>query len=412
MRRKKILILPKLCNRNGDLSKQWYVEVSQRNPNNGKMIRRRFEKIDNTNINDFTDANSRNKIAEKLIADLNRKLGNGWTIFSDVSEAVYEDQLQYSAVAKFYKKKILSNKNYSYWTSLYIKQVLNKRTLSKDTLDTYKSRYRVFGNWLYMQDLAAYDISAVSNEVVKNFFSYIKDERKMCGHTYESYRYLLYVLFQFIIKNGGISDNPLYDIPENWRTGDNTAELIFESDLTLLMKEIDDCDPQVGLACRFEYFCGMRPGYEIRLLKVGDIDFIKNRSKVTVTAENAKTGRLRKVVLPNVFLDYLINVWHLDTYDSDLYVLGRHGKPGTLPFGKNTLRDRFNRIKKRLGLPKNYKFYSLKCTGAVNLARNGVPIIEIRNHLGHTRLETTEIYLKRHDNEDSRKIRNIPDFSD
>jgi integrase len=174
------------------------------------------------------------------------------------------------------------------------------------------------------------------------------------------------------------------------------------------MKEIDECDPQVGLACRFEYYCGMRPGYEIRLLKIGDIDFRRKRSKVTVTSENSKTGRLRKVVVPDVFWDYLINVWHLDNYDRKLYVLGRNGEPGVLPFGKNTLRDRFNRIKNKLGLPENYKFYSFKCTGAVKLARNGIPARAIQHHLGHTKLGTTEIYLNHFDDDETEQIRNFP----
>ncbi|MDR1170626.1 MAG: tyrosine-type recombinase/integrase [Prevotellaceae bacterium] len=404
--------MPKLCNRNGDLKKRWYVEVSQRNPRDGEMYRKRFEKLDSCNINDLTDVESREKLGEEIIEKLRHKLNNGWTIFSDITETVHEDQLQYASTARFYKQQVNSNNNYTFWASIYIDETLSKQKASKDTIDTYKSRYRVFGNWLHSKSLSMHDISAITNTDVKAFFDFLKDDRKMCKHTYESYRYLLYTLFQFIIKKGGITDNPMYDIPENWRTGDNAAELIEESDLKKLITEIDKCDPQVGLACRFEYYCGMRPGYEIRLLKIEHIDFSRNRSKVTVTSENAKTGRLRKVVIPDVFLDYLINVWRLDKYDSNFYVLGRNGKPGTLPFGKNTLRDRFNKIKERLGLPKSYKFYSLKCTGAVNLARNGVSIIEIRNHLGHTKLETTEIYLKRHDNEESKKIRNIPDIFD
>ncbi|MDR1199519.1 MAG: hypothetical protein LBK94_11020 [Prevotellaceae bacterium] len=39
MRRKKILISPKLCDRKGDIDKKWFVELSQRNPKTGEMIR-------------------------------------------------------------------------------------------------------------------------------------------------------------------------------------------------------------------------------------------------------------------------------------------------------------------------------------------------------------------------------------
>jgi integrase len=404
MRRKKILILPKLCDRNGDLSKKWYVEVSQRNPKDGIMCRRRFEKFEGININDLKDVESRRQLSEKLIASLNNRLNEGWTIFNDVSEVVMDDQLQYSATAQFYKKKVETNNNYSFWASLYIENILNKQDVSKDTIETYKSRFRVFGNWLHANDLSIYDISAVSNEIVIMFFEYLRNDRKLCWHTYESYRYLLYCLFQFVLKKGGVSYNPLYDIPENWRVVDCGAERIEKNDLDRLMKAIDAANPQVGLACRFEYYCAMRPGYEIRLLKIGDLDFRDRFSKVTVTSENSKTGRLRKIIIPDAFREYL-KVWNLESYGKEFYVFGRDGIPGTKPLGKNTLRDRFNRIKDKLGLPKYYKFYSLKHTGAVTLAEQGVSLIDIREHLGHTKIETTEHYLKRIGFNESKQIR-------
>jgi integrase len=370
------------------------------------MYRKRFEKFEDCNINDLTDAKSRRELAQKIVADINHRLNSGWTIFNDVDKAVCNDQLQYAATAKFYKKKVETNNNYSYWISLYIEDVLNKQSLSKDSVDTYKSRYRTLGNWLHANDLSMYDLSAITNEIMKRFFEFLKNERKLCAHTYESYRSLLYNLFEFALKKGGISYNPVYDIPENWRVVDCGAERIVKDDLDKLMAAIDSCSPQVGLACRFEYYCGMRPGYEIRLLKIGDIEFRKSFSRVVVTSENSKTGRLRKVVVPNVFLEYLEKVWHLETYDKELYVFGRNGAPGVLPLGKNTLRDRFNRIKNKLGLPAYYKFYSMKHTGAVTLAELRVPIIDIRDHLGHTKIETTEIYLKRLGFNESNIIKN------
>ncbi|MDR0619846.1 MAG: site-specific recombinase, partial [Bacteroidales bacterium] len=79
MRRKKILIYPHLCNRKGDMRKKWYVEVSQRNPQTDEMERRRFETLENININSFSTADERRQFGEKIIADLRQKLAAGWT---------------------------------------------------------------------------------------------------------------------------------------------------------------------------------------------------------------------------------------------------------------------------------------------------------------------------------------------
>jgi integrase len=213
-----------------------------------------------------------------------------------------------------------------------------------------------------------------------------------------------------VLKKGGITENSMLNIPNNRRQVDCGAERIEKNDLEKLMKEIDEIDPQVGMACRFEYYCGMRPGYEVRLLKISDINLRKGISNVTVSQENAKTNVSRKVVIPDVFCDYLKNEWHLDVYDKDLYVFGQHGKPGDTPIGKNNLRNRFNKIRDKLGLPLYYKFYSMKHTGAITLAENGVSIIKIRNHLGHKNVSSTEHYLAELGYSDCPDIRNFPEI--
>ncbi|MDR1340429.1 MAG: tyrosine-type recombinase/integrase [Prevotellaceae bacterium] len=410
MRRKKILINPKLCDRNGDLSKKWYVEISQRNPQNEQMVRRRFEVFENCNINSLSSASERYRLAQKLVSNLNERLNSGWTIFNDVSDCVYEDQLQYAATAAFYKNKIESNSNYSYWVSRFIKEELEDKDVAIDTMRTYKSRYRVFGNWLHSRGMSRYDLSAINSDTVKQFFNYMKNERKVCALTHNSYKQMLDIFFTFTLKKGGIDVNPVSDIPVNRRQVDCGAERIEKGDLEKLMKEIDRIDPQVGLACRFEYYCGMRPGYEVRLLKISDLNLRRGISRVTVSQENAKTNKIRKIVIPDVFCDYLINEWHLDVHNGNLYVFGQHGKPGDTPIGRNTLRGRFNKIRDRLGLPLYYKFYSMKHTGAITLAEKGVSLIKIRDHLGHSNLSSTEHYLKNLGYSDCPDIRDFPEI--
>ena len=166
MRRKKILIYPHLCNRKGDVSKKWYVEVSQRNPQTDEMERRRFETLENININSFSTADERRQFGEKIIADLRQKLAAGWTIFNDTTRVVYEDQTQYAHEARVYKKMVESNCNLSYWLSRYIEEVLRPSGLSHETIATYMSRCRVFRLWAEANDYALIDITAISNTII------------------------------------------------------------------------------------------------------------------------------------------------------------------------------------------------------------------------------------------------------
>jgi hypothetical protein len=77
MRRKKILIYPHLCERKGDLSKKWYVELSMRNPKTDVMERRRFEEFGKETINQFTTAGERKHLGVKIINWLNQCIAAG-----------------------------------------------------------------------------------------------------------------------------------------------------------------------------------------------------------------------------------------------------------------------------------------------------------------------------------------------
>lgn len=402
MRRKKILIFPKLCDRQGDITKQWFVELSMRNPATGEMVRRRVEKFDELNINKLPTVEERYALAQKIIASLNEKIQKGWTIFNDMNSCIYEDQLQYSNVAKVYKKEV-SNNTYSHWVSIYIKEFI--ADLKPETRGTYISRYRTLGVWLESKRLQQLNISNITNALIIEFFNYLKKERNQSQRTYRSYHQLIFAFFEFVLRKGNISSNPVYNIPENRVVKDMGAERIFKEDLDRLMALIDKEDAQLGLACRFEYYCGLRPGYEVRLLKIGDIDFRKGISKVRVSWQNAKVSRKRDVAIPDIFLDYLLTRWKLNEYDAEDYVIGKNNLPGKQYLGKNNLRFRFNKFRTRLNLPVNYKLYSFKHTGAVTLAEQGETIINIRDHLGHTSIQTTEVYLKRLGFNDSKIIR-------
>jgi integrase len=392
MRRKKILILPKLRDRGGDTAKKWYIEFSMRDKK-GVMQRKRYEEIEGVNINSLA-INERYDLAKKFIEQLKKKLESGWSPFDDVSEVVYEDQLQYVNYAKIYKERINSVNNFKYFASKYINEML--KDLSKETIATYTSRLRIFGLWLKNKNRETWDITEIDNGIVIDFFMYLRDESKLCIRTYRSYSQLLFVFFEYLCKNGIIMKNPMYNIPSNRRVKDMGAERIYQDDLKKLMQLLDKEDAQLALACRFEYYCGLRPGYEMRLLKVGDIDYREGYSKVKVLLEHAKTNKRRIVSIPDVFLSYLVDIWKLNKCDPDYFIFGKNGSPGTKCIGKNNLRYRFNKFRAILNLPLHYKFYSMKHTGAVTLAEEGESIINIRDHLGHTSIATTEHYLKRH----------------
>jgi integrase len=409
MRRKKILVYPHLCDRKGDLSKKWYVELSMRDPNTGEMVRSRHECYSGQNINDFKNKAERTEIAQRIIAGLRQKLDAGWTIFNDTNDCVYEDQIQYSNVSQVYNEKVKSNKNYNYWISRYITEVYPELQIQKSTQQTYTSRYRRFGIWLKFKKLDPLNLREISNRNIIDFFLFLSGDKNLSKRTYRSYIDLLSAFFHYVKQQKGVAENPVFDIPKNRIEKNMAAVRIHSEDVQILMRTLDEHDPQLALACRFEYYCGLRPGKEICLMRIQDLDLRNGIGKVRISYETAKTHRTRNVVIPDTFLIYLLDTWKLNSLPSHYYVFGKNGTPGHECIGKNSLRFRFNRFREELKLPTENKLYSMKHTGAVTLAEQGEALINIRDHLGHTSVSTTEHYLRRHGFNESKIIRhNFP----
>ena len=174
---------------------------------------------------------------------------------------------------------------------------------------------------------------------------------------------------------------------------DKSSEVIAPEHMKILLEEIKKKDPQLYLATMFEYYAFLRPGTELRLLKVGDIDFINGT--VQVIQGHAKNGHKRTVTVPNQLME-LCKEQKINLSERGLFVFGKHKKPDTKPCSVNMLRYRFNKYRDKFNMPKGYKLYSFKHSGATSLHySNVVSLHGLMQQLGHSRLSATEHYIKK-----------------
>ncbi len=120
---------------------------------------------------------------------------------------------------------------------------------------------------------------------------------------------------------------------------------------------------------------------------------------------NGKTGK-RKITLPDALVE-LVFEFKLMDFPTNHYVFSKTGQPGPVALGKNYLNRKFARYRDALKLPKIYKFYSFKHTGAGKLLESGATIIEVKGHLGHKSIESTLAYVRRHFGDQSEKVLNF-----
>jgi integrase len=383
--RQKLIILPKLCSCNSNPLKQWFVYYSCRDPQTGKMVR--FRHYDG-----FTGLSFEEKLvhAQNVIDQYGSKLRTGWSPFTDDTEVVYNDHVDYKTVADLYGTRRGGNRTIRVWISKFLERL--QPAVSLATYQTYQSKFRIFIHWLTKEKIEGNDLATFDSKLIGLFFNYLINSRKLSKISIRSYSQILKALFEYLKFNKLILINPVYDIPLCNRINDQAPRPIQRADIDIFKKELIK-DPTLWLAVQLEFYCALRPGHEIREMKIKDIDFSAGTIRVDRTRAKSRVQRI--VTIPHQLLIELRTLLLSQKYNRELYVFGRAGKPGSVPYGKNTLRGRFNQIRERLNMPNEYKFYSWKHTGLIEADETGkISSKDICQHAGHVSLQTTDFYFR------------------
>lgn len=278
-----------------------------------------------------------------------------------------------------------------------------KIQVSIKAYNTYKSNNNRFIEYITALHLENDDISIINDEIVNRFFINLSSIHHLDKPTCQKYFFCIRRVWRYAIKHGYTSTFPLTTVVFPKKGLDKSSDVIIPEHSKLLLEDIKEHDPQLYLACLTQYYCFIRPGRELRLLKVGDVDLEKGL--ITIRQENAKNKTKQIVTMPKQLIDLYFKQ-NIDKENPDYFIFGSKHKPGDKEISINMLRYRFNKIRERLHLPKEYKFYSFKHTGASNLHISGISMRELMDQLRHTQLEATQHYLKKHCGIINDRIRN------
>lgn len=150
-----------------------------------------------------------------------------------------------------------------------------------------------------------------------------------------------------------------------------------------------DNDQQLWVIFQFIFYCFFRPGREVRLMKVGDIDFEKGLLWSRV--DTAKNDKEKPVVIPSHFLEYLKDKGY-DKYDKNYYMFTISGAPGETKLGKNYIYKHYKKMRTILDL--NTYIYAAKHTGNRKLKDNGADLLDMMKQNRYSTPNQTYIYLK------------------
>lgn len=170
----------------------------------------------------------------------------------------------------------------------------------------------------------------------------------------------------------------------------------------LLLRRIDEADPELGLFVRFLYYCFIRPK-ELRMLRVGDV--LLEEGEIRVPGEVSKNTKTQFVVIPAAFLPCLNFLYENKPGD----FIFPSPADASKPVSKNNMYRRHKAILDELNFGDGYTLYSWKHTGAVMAAKAGISIKELQLQLRHHSLDETDKYLRQMGVKDLGRLReNFP----
>ena len=383
-RTKTLIKFATLNDRGGDLSQTWYVEYSFIYPNSDTKYRRRVY----NGLGSGT-ADQRREIAAKYIEEINTYLKSGEYLNHDADFSPVTISDGYRPEQQAYMEH-LEKLRVSALVPAFLEW--KRPELKPKSQQEYHSRMRMFVEFV-QHDLGDKLCTQIEQQDIIRYARTLADDRGWCKQTITKSIQMARVFFNYLESQGirPRRSNPAYDIPKFGKVVDCSPLPYMEDERERLRAAIEPREPFLWLSCDMIYYCAIRPGTELRLLKIKNIN--RETRTITIPADLAKNKCRETIVMPDQLYDMMekLNVFR---YDPELFLFGKNGAPSDTPTGKNTMRNRFNLYRDACGISPEHKYYSWKHTGAISAIQNGANPMELRDHLRHKHLETTEEYIK------------------
>ncbi len=397
MTKKSDYIAPSLHDFGGDLSKKWYIEYSVLDLKTGKKKRMRYSE----GINTVDDLQQRTTYCKKVMMELEKKIIRHELPCQSSEKVEYTDELLYDSTKRLFGNKRISKVTIRTYLSEFLSR--KQQEVIAHSYTTYKSKLRIFADWCEEKSYTSIYVGDWTNEMVCDFFRFIYNKNHVSRRTIVKYKQILYNFFDYLKYTKGIIErNPVYNIP---RIGDVVDEAPVPIPVEVMQRLHDYMvvtAPQLWLVCLMQFYCAIRPGQELRLMKIGDINF--DGHFIVIRKDLAKNRQRESVDIPDQLYNDMINIYHLNDYPVNYYVFGKEGVPGIEHLGKNTFRYRFDCIRENLNLSSMYKLYSFKHSGAVALINSGFNTQELQRHFRHKSISTTEHYFRKNIGEHNEKL--------
>lgn len=272
--------------------------------------------------------------------------------------------------------------------TLYINKSKKEKQITNKTYVDYTNRLKLLT--AYIHDYAPLNyVYQFNSSYIEDYLEYVFLGRDVVARTRNNYLTWIRSFCTWLVNHGYLNENPCARI-KSLRNDDKFRKALTKQDLGALHDYLEAENLFFLLACETHYYTLIRPN-EMSYIKIGDISV--SDQTIFVSKEISKNHRDSKVTLPDKVLKLMIRLGVL-SYPSDFYLFGKNFHPSPEHADSRIFREYWVKVRKALGFPDSYQFYSLKDTGITDAIAK-VGIVVVKDQARHQDVQTTNRYVSK-----------------
>ena len=276
--------------------------------------------------------------------------------------------------------------------------------LSTATIISYKAAFRLLLEFMYTVKAVTADginFEILDNRVITEFLDWLESERG-CSIATRNQRFSAIAAFSIYAQNrdygaAAVFRNNVSKVPK--KKAPRKGRSSFTREEIKVLFELPDSSTEIGLRDKtllcFMYASGMR-AQEVCDLTVSDILFYPDRAGINV---HGKGQKMRRIGIPGSAADILKKyIEHRGISllkDRHVFSSQTHEKMTVSCIEEIYAKYVSKAEQDNPGMfLNNYTPHSMRHTTATHMLEAGVPLIVVKNFLGHVSLQTTQIYTE------------------
>lgn len=350
---------------------RWYIKYYQTNPATG--LRERFRET--FDLNRIKDLEEREAAARQHVREINAKLPLGFPFEEQYSQLPSETNI---LAALEVAKKVCCDSD------------------RENTNRNIRSMCNIFTEFLEGEGLTGITVGEFRKSHAVSFMDYAVFDREVEPRTYNNYKERLTSIFKALKQRGYVKKNWFKKFKKK-RVHGKQRRAFSEREREIVAEHISQTDPWMTLGILLQYHCFIRP-IELRRLQFHMIDLIEGT--IRLTSDETKNRDNDIVTIPDD-IAVLLRAYNFQQYRPTWLVFGEGGHPHPdKACGHGLYWERHRNAlqllhdKGKLLNIKGLSYYSWKDTGAMELFKKKVNMLEIMKQLRHKDLATTQKYCQ------------------